>query len=154
MKNPFKLPLDISYNRSRPISAFLFGLAFLIWKLVQNFDESLSETLLSPFTWILPVILFFTAWKMWNRIIIRIEEKDIWVYPLFGPGERRYSYAGFDKLVIMQGRLYIVKKDPDNDEDRGVFVIAGWALDKKVWVDLANYLKLLHGVSEESSLEV
>lgn len=143
---PFELPIDVPYNRRRPIYVAIFAVVFFTWKIFQNLHGDFIQTLSSPFTWILPAVLLFTAWKMWNRIILRIEETDIWVYPLFGPGKRRYSYGGFDKLVIMQGRLYIIKPDPDTEDDRGVFVIACWALDQEFFPQLADYLKEVHGI--------
>ena len=145
---PFKLPIDVPYNRRRPVYVVIVAVALFLWKLIQNTEGDYIETLVNPFTWVLPCILFLTAWKMWNRIILRIEEKDIWIYPLFGPGKRRYSYGGFDRLIIMKGRLYILKVDPDTEADRGVFVIACWALDQEFFPQLADYLKVVHGVKD------
>lgn len=152
MESPFKLPHSIYYNRRRPKAIFGFGFIFLIWKLfsplMTDFANTSFEVLrgqfMDPFTWIIPLIAFFTAWKMWNRVILRFDDQDLYVYALFGPGERRYRYLNFSRLVIMQGKLYVLKEDPETEADRGVFIIAGWALNPTDWVLLADHLKALH----------
>lgn len=144
MDQPFTIPADIRYNRRRPGGIAIFALAYFLWKWLTHPQLGEWSAIVDPFVWVVPVVLGFAVVKMWSRVVIRFEAQDIYIYPLFGPGQRRYRYAGFESLAVIRGRLYVLKEDPDTGGQRGVFLIAGWAMDPQHWIRLADHLKQLN----------
>ena len=145
MFKAISFPWELRYSKKRPIYIGAFGIIYFIAKIIWGLqDNTLSAVLSETFTWIIPVLCIVTAWKMWYRTILKITENELTLYALFGPGERKYKYHDFSRLMISKGKLYLIKKDVDTEELRYLFLIAGWAVDSKAWKQLAENIQLAH----------
>ena len=154
VKMDIQFPWLFKYTSKRPAIIGLFAILFFLWKLIAGLDSELelSVIMLDPFVWFLPLVLLLTALKMSKRVVLTITEQDIHIFALFGPSSKRYRYQEFSQLIIQNGKLYLLREDPDTREPRPFFLIAGWAIQEDSWLKLAQAIKSAHDSLNQNHL--